>query len=199
MAISNFKISRAPKRCVMTVDGSGVIIDHSYPISLQNTIVVTASSKGVPYDDFGFKVGNDDQVWSQEYTCKVNALTNSGTPSFTNSIIDIAINEQVDISANFVFDDSTDRIKIVSINPKHGDLLVNGLPMVIGKTYMLYEFINIKFISIYHDSEANVATTIGFQVGNSSGMTATLFTVDLVATANLFGIANSFSEVLGDL
>ena len=96
--ITKFKITRLPIRASLTIDGIDVVLDQEYSITKQEVMVATAYSKGNPYDDFLFRVGNNDGLWSNEAKCTINVNTTLVMPSCTPIVVNIQSGEENDLS-----------------------------------------------------------------------------------------------------
>ena len=92
MAIIKFKITRLPKRAILKVDAVPMVLGQEYTIPQQAQMTCDVSDLGVPYDDFGYKLGNDKNIWSAEYKCTVNANVDTGAFIITNEVFDVTIN-----------------------------------------------------------------------------------------------------------
>lgn len=194
MAISKFKITRAPKRSNITIGGIAYVLNQEYPISGQATMVIEVLDRGVPYDDFGFRLGNENAIWSNQYKALINAQVNSNLPDIPYNLIDVKLNETNDLTGLIVPNDSTDRIKIISLIPKTGELYIDGTAVVIGKTYMTYEFINLEWKSSGDITLQNEVGTLTLQAGNKDGLQPSS-TIDFESTANLSGTVEGTSSI----
>lgn len=168
MSITKFKITRKPVRADLKISGGLVPLNQEYHISQQATMTVDVFDRGVPYDDFGFKLGNDNGDWSPEYKCTINALVNVSTPEITPNNLLVATGGQRNLAGDVIWNTSTDRIKVVSISSE-GYLVINGSRAIIGQTYFVYDFINLIFVSTANIISQNVATTITLLPSNDSG------------------------------
>lgn len=198
MPITKFKITRAPIRATIEIEAVPFVLNQEYPIAKQSQMVAKVTGVGVPYDSFGFKLGNNNNVWSAEYNCKINANVGAGLPVNSNIDIDIKLNEITDLTPLFVFDSNTDRIRFTdSSSSPYGAITINGSPMQLNKTYYLYEFINVKWVSAYFGTLQNVLATRTFQVGNKNSWSPN-YNINLQSTANLMGTAEMNGINLGD-
>jgi hypothetical protein len=180
MAITKFKISRLPQRAELRLLGGLIPLNQEYFISQQSDMTVDALDRGVPYDSFGFKLGNDNGDWSLEYSIIINALVNVFDPEVTTIILEGIIDESSDVTANFVFNDSTDRVTIDSITQSE-NFYINGILAQVGKTYMLYDFINLSIIP----TNVNGTEIYVTPKNNTTNGTSTLFEVTI--KGNLIG------------
>lgn len=169
MPITKFKITTAPIRSTIEISAIPFVLNQEYPISKQSEMIAFVTGSGSPYDSFGFKLGNEKGIWSSEQFCSINVKVGTGDPLGTNISLLIKLNEITDITNDFVFDTNTDRIRFLSHGvPKYGKIQINGIDMEILKTYFLYEFTNVKWISSYAGSLQNVKDYISFNVGNEA-------------------------------
>ena len=196
MAISLFKITRVPKRSTLEVDGNLVVLNSVFHISKQESLVIKTQGRGVPYDDFGLRLGNEQEEWSKEYKATINVDVEAGTPTSSNPTASYPANDVSEAYTDMAFDTKTDRMLIDSYSaPKYGVLtLANGTPLEVGKIYMLYELAGLLFKAENIGSIQNPVTTISFKVGNKDGMNATVFTFTVTLSANLHGIINGTSN-----
>jgi len=188
MAITKFKITRKPVRADLKLAGGLLPLNQEYHISQQATMTVDVFDRGVPYDNFGFKLGNDNGDWSPEYQCTINALVSVSTPEITPNNLFVATGGQRNLAGDIVWNTSTDRIKVVSISGD-GFLVVNGSRAIIGQTYFVYEFINLIFVSTASIETQNVVTTITLLPSNDSGDGVNADIV-ITTTGNLRAVIN---------
>ena len=198
MAISKFKITRAPKRALIKIEGVDYVLNQEYAIHLQSAMQILVDNIGEPYDNFGFKLGNPNNTWSQEYNATINALVDVGTPFLANLDISVKGNEVTDITSLIIFDDYTDRFKVVQLSPNYGAILINDSQVVLNKTYMLYDIDSIDFSSNHTLIEQNIVTTMTCAVGNKDGWVANS-TINLISSANMTGSSDSVITVTGTL
>lgn len=188
MAITKFKISRLPLVGSLKISGGNVPLNQEYHISQQNAMTFEVFDRGVPYDTFGFRLGNDYGDWSPEYNCTINALVNSSTPLINSVNLSVATAAQTDITADIVWNDSTDRFTIVSI-VGNGYLLINGSIAVVGQVYYVSDITTIIFVSISNIDAQNDQTTIVLTPANSNE-TGPAANIVLTTSSNLRGIIN---------
>lgn len=194
MPVTKFKITRAPKRATLNILGVAFVLNQEYSIFNQNSMTVEALERGVSYDDFGFKLGNENGVWSPEYKCTVNVQVGSGTPTFTSFQLATTLYTEIDITNNFIFDANTDRVWLTSITPGKGTLMINGSPARTSKYYKLYDFKNVKFTPYDNIESQNSTVVITLRVGNATAIEATVYTVTLKATSNIASIVECVSQ-----
>lgn len=187
--ITKFKITSAPQRANLTIDSSPFVLNQEYSITLQSTMVLTVTDRGVPYDTFKYQLGNEEGAWSPELIITVHAQVNAGIPSGTPFSLEHDIFEQVDLNPHFVFDDKTDRILFDAIDSNIGELFIDGNPAILGKTYMLYEFENVIYKANHTNQVPNAFGTLTFKNGNKDGY-STSYDVILTSRANLWGTIN---------
>jgi len=180
--ITKFKITRLPVRATVEINATVIEQDYEYPISDQSNMTIQVNDRGVPHDDFGFRLGNEDNVWSPEYKCTVNANVAVGAFNITNDIIPVKLNE-VTVYV-ITFEDQVDRLKFVSHNPKYGSLKINGSTVLNGKTYLRHEIQNVEFVSNGDVTEQNVESVVTYYKGNVDGL-STACTFVFKSTANL--------------
>jgi hypothetical protein len=185
MAITKFKITRLPIRADLKVLAAFVPLNQEYHISQQSDMTIDVSDRGVPYDSFGYKLGNDNGDWSPEYNVTVNALTDSGTPSLTPYSTTIPTAGSLDITANIVTNDDTDRFTVISITG-NGYLILNDSIVDIGDVIFLYQLIELIFVSTASILSQNVVTTITLKPSNVDGDGANADIV-ITTTGNLHG------------
>lgn len=183
--ITKIKITRLPVRAQLKLLAVAVTLDQEIHISQEPDLTIDVSDRGVPYDNFGFRLGNEEGDWSPEYKASINANINVGTPNIPHANIDIATLGNLDITANINYNNSTDRIKVESIS-SNGYITINGSKAIVGKTYMTYEFLNIIFIATAGLESQNAVTTIVLLPGNKDGdgLSANII---LTTTGNLRG------------
>lgn len=197
--INKFKITRLPERALLQINGVDVVLNQEYSIVQQADLVATVYNRGEPYDNFGYRLGNSENILSAEINCIINALVNTGTdPSFLDLDIDVDINVSTDILSSFVFDDFTDRVKFTAVVNIHGQFLINGEPVISEQWYMLYEIETMEYVSIYSGAYPNVYDFWLVQVGNA------VFTDEPVElkfnlTANLFSNFIGTTTLTGNL
>lgn len=184
--ITKFKITRLPTRAVLKISTVLIVLDQEYHISEQADMTVDISDRGVPYDNFDFKLGNDEGAWSPEYKATVNGQVDVNAPDipYVETIVPTAL--ATDITSSFVFNTSTDRIKIMDIDPKYGDIIINGNDIVIGQTYMIWEFVNVIFVSTASIISQNMTTTISIRAGNKNEFSVAN-DIDITTKGNLQG------------
>jgi len=199
MAVTKFKITRAPKRAQVNILGVAFVLDQEYSIFNQSSMTVEAFERGVSYDDFGFKLGNENGVWSPEYTCTINAQVNNGVPISVSFEVDTTLYMEIDITDDFIFDNNTDRVWITEMTPGKGTLTVNGNPVIFFKPYKLYLFKNVKFIAYDDIDSQNSTTVVSFRVGNATAIEPTVYTVTLKATSNIASAIECIAETTGIL
>lgn len=190
MPITKFKITRAPVRATLEIETVPFVLDQEYPIAKQAQMVAKVSGIGVPYDNFGFKLGNDNGIWSPEYNCTINANVGAGAPSCNDIDIDVELFALTNITSLFVFDDNSDRIQFTEESlPRYGTLKINGIDLIVNKIYYKYEFLKVFWFAEYNGLLPNVVSTLKFRFGNKDiwGLDCTL---TLTSTANLQGIIN---------
>jgi len=190
MAIIKFKITRLPKRAILKVDAVPMVLGQEYTIPQQAQMTCDVSDLGVPYDDFGYKLGNDKNIWSAEYKCTVNANVDTGAFIITNEVFDVTINNTTAIP--ITLEDQVDRITIVSHSPKYGELLINGSQAILGKTYMRYNYFNLQFSSNANLDTQNIESILSYTKGNKNG-TSSACTYTFKTTANLSGSINGIA------
>ena len=184
--ITKIKITRLPLRADLKLSAVLVTLDQEIHISDESNLTVDIAGRGVPYDNFGFKLGNDTGIWSPEYKATINGDVNTSTPDIPTAEIDIATNGSLDITSSIVPNDSTDRVKVVSVSPNYGFFVINGSRAVVGKTYMLYEFINLFFNSNVNLASQNLVTAINLLPGNKDGDGAAV-NINITTLGNLQG------------
>lgn len=194
MAIIKFKITRLPKRAALKVDAVPMVLGQEYAISQQAQMTCDVSDLGVPYDDFGYKLGNDTSVWSPEYKCTINANVEDLPITISSDNYNVALNEVTPIA--FTLENQSDRIIITNHNPKYGELYINGSQAILGKVYMRYNFVNLSFHSNYDLDSQNVVSVINYQKGNKTGYVSGS-TMSFTSTANIAGIINSDTTSTG--
>jgi len=199
MPVTKFKITRAPKRAQVNILGVAFVLDQEYSIFNQSSMTVEAFERGVSYDDFGFKLGNENGVWSPEYTCTINAQVNNGVPISVSFQVDTTLYMEIDITDDFIFDNNTDRVWITEMTPGKGTLTVNGNPVIFFKPYKLYLFKNVKFVAYDDIDSQNSTTVVSFRVGNETAIEPTVYTVTLRATSNMASKAEGIAETTGIL
>lgn len=190
MAITKFKITTPTLRATLDIATFPYVLNQEYPIAQQSQMVAGIVDVGVPYDRFGFRLGNDDDVWSEECFCTINAQVLGGTPTMPFNPMNHQhyLNEIASISFIFSFDDNTDRIIFTEkVLPQYGKIVINGIDMVIGQTYFLYEFINVFWHSSYQGLLQNVVATYKFKVGNINELSSEI-TLNFNSSANLQGV-----------
>ena len=184
--ITKFKITRTAKRAVIKISTVSIVVDQEYPITEQANMTIDVTERGVPFDTFGFKLGNGNGSWSPEYTATIKGEVNTSTPAIPYVETLIPTTGQTDITSSFVFNTSTDRIKINGINPKYGNLLINGSDVILGKTYFKYEFINVIFSSTAELTSQSITSSITIQAGNKNEF-AVANNIDITTKGNLQG------------
>jgi len=145
--ITKFKITRVPKTAVIEISSVAIVLDQEYPISSQTDMTIAISGTGVPYDDFGYKLGNEDSSWSREINAVINANVETNTPEITPLDLLVTTNGTLDILPSIVTNSSTDKIRIVEINPKQGNLIINGSNVVDGQIIFISNLISSVFRS----------------------------------------------------
>jgi len=185
MAITKFKITRLPIRANLKLSGGLLPLNQEYHISQQATMTVDVFDRGVPYDDFGFKLGNDGGDWSPEYKCTINALVNINTPEITPNNLFVTTGGQRSLAGDIIWNTSTDRVTIVSITGD-GYLVINGSRANEGQTYFVYELVNLIFVSTAGIETQNAVTTIVLLPANANenGVNANII---ITTTGNLKG------------
>jgi hypothetical protein len=173
-------------RATLEVSAVPVVLNQEYHISEQENLTCDVTGRGVPYDEFLFQLGNDNGYWSDEAKATVNAQVNSNTPAVVLTNQTIATGGLKDITSAFAFNDSTDRVKITSMTAKKGIVYVNGVALIIGKIYFLYDFINITFASIVPLTSQNEVATLAVEPGDKDGFEAAS-NLDITTTGNLQG------------
>jgi len=199
MAITKFKITRALERATLKIATVDYVLDQEYPIYQQSEMVTTVDNVGVPFDSFGFKLGNNDNVWSPEYNCNINAQVLNGTPTIPVNPLNQShlLNEIIDITSIFIFDNNTDRIVFTEkILPGYGKIVINGIDLVIGQPYFLYEFTNVLFYSNYLGTLQNVVSSYLFKVGNVNELSAE-YQLNMNSSANLQVSIDTETEITG--
>jgi len=199
MAITKFKITRAPNRATLNILGVAFVLNQEYSIFNQNSMTVEALERGVSYDDFGFKLGNENGIWSPEYKCTINAQVNTGTPISVSFEVDTTLYHELDITNDFIFDNNTDRVWITAMTPGKGTLTVNGNPVIFFKPYRLYLFKEVKFIAYDNIYSQNSTAVISFRVGNDTAIEPIVYTVTLKATSNIASTIECIAETTGIL
>lgn len=184
--ITKIKITRLPVRADLKLSAVLVTLDQEMHVSEESNLTVDISNRGVPYDNFGFRLGNDTGDWSPEYKATINGQVNTNTPDIPTANTNVATLGTIDLTASIVPNDSTDRIKVESVNPNYGNLIINGSKAIIGKTYMIYEFINIFFDSTAPLTSQNITTVIALLPGNKDGDGAST-NINITTTGNLQG------------
>jgi hypothetical protein len=199
MAVTKFKITRAPNRATLNILGVAFVLNQEYSIFNENSMTVEAFERGVSYDDFGFKLGNENGIWSPEYKCTINAHVNTGTPISVSFEVDTTLYKEIDITDDFIFDDKTDRVWITEMTPVKGTMTVNGNPVIFFKPYRLYLFKNVKFVPYDDIDSQNSTTVVSFRVGNDTAIEPTVYTVTLRATSNIAARVECITETTGIL
>lgn len=195
MPITKFKITTAPPLTSLKVNAFPVVINQEYTMAQQSFLTAEFVGAGVPYDIFGFKLGNDDNSWSPEYFCTINVNVNSGAITIDDTTVFISLNRTTDVSSAIVFDDNTDRIMFtINPNPSYGKLRINGIDMQLNKEYFLHQYINVEFISDYTGLLQNVSHDISFKAGNKDGF-STNHVLSLVSTSNMKALIGSGSTI----
>lgn len=147
MAIT-FKITKAPEIATMKVDGDLVILNHDYPIELQDTIEIInddASYRGEPLTSFNYKIKLNDIESSNEGTVLINFLVDTESPTANIDLIeDINLYDYFYIGDLISVDKGFDRIFITDIIG-HGTWKLNSELLVIGNMYMFSDFVNVIF------------------------------------------------------
>lgn len=143
MSYFAFKITRLPKRMLLYIE-SGVLaeIEEMYPMYKESTLYVDAflGIRGEPFDSFGYSIlATKDGEWSDEIDMKINIKPELGPLVCSYESIDMTFQTRKDITSLFIFTDTSDRIKINSVNGAN-EITIKGQPLVLGKTYMWYEF-----------------------------------------------------------
>lgn len=194
MAITKFKITRLPVRASLKLSGGTLPLNQEYHISQQAQMTVDVFDRGEPYDDFGFKLGNDNGDWSPEYNCTINALVDAGVPTITPVNISVPTAGTRDITADIVYTASTDRIVLKSITGL-GYLNINGSRAIVGNTYYLYDFVNVIFVSIANIESQNEVTTVVLtpENGTQTGADANIV---LTTSGNLRGVVDINNDEL---
>lgn len=192
MPITKFKITTLLERATLVIAGNPYVLDQEYPITQQSQMVASITDIGVPYDTFGFKLGNENEIWSEELFCNINAQVLPGYAGVNTNPIDHIhlLNEFTeDIRYLWEFNNSTDRIIFTEkLLPQYGILKINDIEMVINQVYFLYEFINVTWSSSYQGLLQNVISTIKYRVGNIQQLSLPL-TINFISSANLQGIS----------
>lgn len=185
--ITKFKIIELPLRASIQIDAIDVVINQEYHVTKQETMTVDVTDRGVPYDSFMYQLGNENGDWSQPLKATINAEVNNSTPIVTANQLTVPTVSNTDITADIVFNDSTDRVEIVDIDPKFGDLYADGQKLAVSSQIMLYKFKNVIFKSRAPLTSQEVTTTFTLRAGNSIGWGPTA-DIDITTTGNLHGI-----------
>jgi len=190
MAITKFKITRAPIRATLEIASVSVVVGQEYPISQQAQMVAKVTNVGVPYDDFGFRLGNSNNIWSEEFDCTINVNVDGVSPTVPFPVMNHYhyLNQDANIDFIWSFNDSTDRIRFTqAVAPQYGTLRINGLNMILNKTYFLYEFIKVVWHSEYYGILQNVSCKLNFQVGNVNEWSPE-YELNFYSSANMIGV-----------
>ena len=116
--ITKFKITKLPLRAILKISSIPVVLNQEYHISEQENMTCDITERGVPFDEFLFQLGNDNGIWSNVSKSVINVQVDSNTPTVILTDLTIAYKETIDITGNFNFNTSTDRVIITSISPK---------------------------------------------------------------------------------
>lgn len=194
MAIIKFKVTRLPKRASLKIDAVAVVLNQEYALTQQSQMTCDISDIGVPYDDFGYKLGNDKEIWSPEYKCTINANVENLPITTTSNNYNVALNQVTPIA--FTLENQVDRVIITNHNPKYGEFFINGSQAILGKVYMRYDFKNLSFSSNNNVEEQNVVSIINYDKGNKNGYVSGS-TISFISTANIASIINSSTTING--
>jgi hypothetical protein len=191
MAITKFKITTAPERAILQIANVDYVLNNEYSLSQQDQMSCDISNVGVPYDQFGYKLGNQNDIWSDEFFCTINALVETNTPQLSLSIIDVPhkLNEITsELSPLFDFDNNTDRIIFTEKTlPQYGSLRINNIEVVINQVYFLYQFENVFWYSSYVGLLQNVVSSFKFRVGNIDELSSEII-LNFNSSGNLQGV-----------
>ena len=194
MALTKFKITELPisTNILLKIAEIPVVLNQEYSRSQQSLLTADALNRGVPLGFFKFQIGNDNGIWSIEYVASISAAVNVFTPEVITTNILTETNLITLINPFLIFKSSTDRVRIHSIIGEQG-FYVNGTLAIIGKTYFLYEFINVIFIG--YDVNATVINLIPANATTSGAITPLIINIKNNLSGIIFGQAefNIFS------
>jgi hypothetical protein len=201
MAITKFKISRSPLKSSILIEGVEHVINQEYSIAKQADIDIVTTGVGLPYDSFGYKLGSNDGNWSNEVNAVINVNVDAGTPVFGGLALDIAGNDITDVTASFVFDQYTDRIKFLATafySKLYGIFLINDVEVLLGDVYFISDIVTLKFLST-HSGDVQGATT-SFRIQPENHLISGLITtIDFISTANLHCEINGQTTITATL
>lgn len=187
MPITKFKITQLPKRASLKIESKDVVLDQEYSILKQDDFDILVSGVGKPYDEFKYKLGNENGNWSNDITATINVDTDTGTPASTAVLSSIANKVETDITSDFVYDAKTDRVKITingTYSNSYAKLLVNGIEIVNEAEFFLYEINDIKaYIDVF--DVQNAITYYKIAYGNENGYSA-FANITMVCSANMW-------------
>jgi len=144
------KITQKPIRTLMKIDGVEVVENVKYPLDIDTNVSVENETvyKGEPFDNFKYKIYNEDVESINEGTVNISFETNKTELPAINTLT-----KELDLYSEFYFSEIVtpeqyyDRIVITNIVGR-GSWIYNDSPLIIGQEMFFYELVNnLKFVS----------------------------------------------------
>ena len=215
MAYQNYKITKAPTRFGLNIPPTegGVlapfVVNQIYPMTTEDEIEIDLFLEypAEPLDSFEYQIQAEvDGEWSDDINFEVNVALEAGGPLCSSGTHDMSIDDLEDITSYFIWTNKEDRIKINSIvgsdfttqtSGINYEMLIDGVPVVLGKTYMRYEFVNVTFKALYRVYNAGSPDIIiNFSNGTKSAWVAVpcTITLDLIYKASIHAEKHGIQE-----
>jgi hypothetical protein len=177
MSYSKFKIEQGPKRIELRIpkvagDPNPPLFEKGteYDMDLESEIIwnPNVGYPGEPLDKFTYRIKPDENSnWSPPIPFVINVPPVPGTPSCQNRSTLVSQGFTNQITESFIFDTSTDRIRIDSIEGQ-GTLYIDNMPVEIGRAYMIYEFKNISYHALGDPLNSTIYARINFTMGRKN-------------------------------
>ncbi len=175
MAYYSFRITEFPKRMSLLVDtpAKKCILKKEYLLALETSLFLKSKSTlyGVPFDLFKYQIkATKTSAWSQDIDMIINVDAVAGTPACPSPVIDFSMQFQAirDIRTQIPIPTTADRIKITQLEGGN-ELMINGQPVEIDKTYMIYEFTTVLLsTTIPQDETKTYHSRISYSLGNKT-------------------------------